>query len=165
MHPGFLCRYSCYHSILGNNRDMSFDRWPFLSENPAETFRSLFWIVECFLRFVRITKLKLTNFYHFKHYGNLSFSSWVYQPTLSLEDCLGDYFSQAELNGDNKYSCERCKRWVPFYLSCLRTLSKIWLSLFDYLSFAFWFLVIFSLLKNLIILFSVLRLHRTLTKF
>ncbi|THD26007.1 Ubiquitin carboxyl-terminal hydrolase 20 [Fasciola hepatica] len=39
-----------------------------------------------------------------------SVRGWVYQPTLTLEDCLADYFSQAELNGDNKYSCERCKR-------------------------------------------------------
>ncbi|KAF5402560.1 Ubiquitin carboxyl-terminal hydrolase 20/33 [Paragonimus heterotremus] len=35
---------------------------------------------------------------------------WFSRPSLSLEDCLSDFFSQAELNGENKYHCDRCKK-------------------------------------------------------
>ncbi|KAG5450555.1 Ubiquitin carboxyl-terminal hydrolase 20 [Clonorchis sinensis] len=35
---------------------------------------------------------------------------WMTRPNLSLDDCLSDFFSQAELNGENKYYCERCKK-------------------------------------------------------
>ena len=29
---------------------------------------------------------------------------------MSLEDCLGLFFSEDELKGDNMYSCEKCKK-------------------------------------------------------
>ncbi|KAA3671646.1 uncharacterized protein DEA37_0002155 [Paragonimus westermani] len=35
---------------------------------------------------------------------------WFTRPSLSLEDCLSDFFSQAELNGENKYHCDRCNK-------------------------------------------------------
>ena len=37
-------------------------------------------------------------------------ASWLYGPTITLNDCLSAFFSADELKGDNMYSCERCKK-------------------------------------------------------
>lgn len=37
-------------------------------------------------------------------------ASWFYGPDVTLQDCLGLFFSEDELKGDNMYSCEKCKK-------------------------------------------------------
>jgi ubiquitin carboxyl-terminal hydrolase 20/33 len=42
--------------------------------------------------------------------GVYRWSGWFYGPEVSLQDCLGLFFSEDELKGDNMYSCEKCKK-------------------------------------------------------
>jgi hypothetical protein len=42
--------------------------------------------------------------------------SWLWGPTITLQDCLAAFFSEDELKGDNMYSCEKCKKWVTITL-------------------------------------------------
>ncbi|GFX97479.1 ubiquitin carboxyl-terminal hydrolase 20 [Trichonephila clavipes] len=36
--------------------------------------------------------------------------SWLWGPSVGLQDCLAAFFSADELKGDNMYSCEKCKK-------------------------------------------------------
>lgn len=36
--------------------------------------------------------------------------SFFWGPSIRLEDCLTIYFSEADLKGDNMYSCDKCKK-------------------------------------------------------
>ncbi|XP_028825090.1 ubiquitin carboxyl-terminal hydrolase 33-like isoform X2 [Denticeps clupeoides] len=36
--------------------------------------------------------------------------SWFWGPVVTLQDCLAAFFARDELNGDNMYSCEKCKK-------------------------------------------------------
>jgi hypothetical protein len=39
-----------------------------------------------------------------------SFKSLIWSPTIRLDDCLNAFFSDDDLKGENKYSCDKCKR-------------------------------------------------------
>ena len=36
--------------------------------------------------------------------------SYLWTPTITLQDCLNAFFSNDDLKGDNMYSCEKCKK-------------------------------------------------------
>jgi ubiquitin C-terminal hydrolase len=36
---------------------------------------------------------------------------YLWNPTIKLQECLNAFFSEDELKGDNKYSCEKCKKY------------------------------------------------------
>ncbi|RWS28203.1 Ubiquitin carboxyl-terminal hydrolase 20-like protein [Leptotrombidium deliense] len=56
------------------------------------------------------TNLTLPTIYHWI-WGWLEWVlSWLWGPTVSLQDCLSAFFSADELKGDNMYSCEKCKK-------------------------------------------------------
>ena len=42
----------------------------------------------------------------------LNLFSWFWGPVITLQDCLGAFFSADDLKGDNMYSCEKCKKSV-----------------------------------------------------
>ncbi|GFR01005.1 ubiquitin carboxyl-terminal hydrolase 20 [Trichonephila clavata] len=54
-----------------------------------------------------------TDVYNHQKWFNAVFGwvfSWLWGPSIGLQDCLAAFFSADELKGDNMYSCEKCKK-------------------------------------------------------